>query len=233
MAKTGKRLAQAYEGIDRNTQYELAAAVKLVKEGAKAKFDETIEMAMNLGVDPRHADQMVRGVVSLPHGTGKTMRVAVFAKEAKAEEAQKAGADAVGAEDLMEAMQKGDLNYDRVIATPDMMAVVGRLGKFGFGIMKKKAKALGDEFAEAFRREVAEWLGVNLSREFAQLRGRGGPGGGGRGHRSDGGLHRRRPGLRAGPGSRPGHPGRGRVRHGGREPTPHRHPDAGPDRAHP
>jgi large subunit ribosomal protein L1 len=129
MAKTGKRLAQAYEGIDRNTQYELAAAVKLVKEGAKAKFDETIEMAMNLGVDPRHADQMVRGVVSLPHGTGKTMRVAVFAKEAKAEEAQKAGADAVGAEDLMEAMQKGDLNYDRVIATPDMMAVVGRLGK--------------------------------------------------------------------------------------------------------
>lgn len=129
MAKTGKRLAQAYEGIDRNTQYELTAAVKLVKDGAKAKFDETVEIAMNLGVDPRHADQMVRGVVSLPHGTGKTMRVAVFAKDAKAEEAQKAGADAVGAEDLMEAMQKGDLNYDRVIATPDMMAVVGRLGK--------------------------------------------------------------------------------------------------------
>ncbi|AUG52276.1 MULTISPECIES: 50S ribosomal protein L1 [Thalassospira] len=129
MAKTGKRLAQAYEGIDRNKQYELAAAIKLVKDGAKAKFDETVEIAMNLGVDPRHADQMVRGVVSLPHGTGKTMRVAVFAKDAKAEEAQKAGADAVGAEDLMTAMQGGDLNYDRVIATPDMMAVVGRLGK--------------------------------------------------------------------------------------------------------
>ncbi|OKH86219.1 50S ribosomal protein L1 [Thalassospira sp. TSL5-1] len=129
MAKTGKRLAQAYEGIDRNKQYELAAAIKLVKDGAKAKFDETVEIAMNLGVDPRHADQMVRGVVSLPHGTGKTMRVAVFAKDAKAEEAQKAGADTVGAEDLMTAMQGGDLNYDRVIATPDMMAVVGRLGK--------------------------------------------------------------------------------------------------------
>ncbi|OSQ35347.1 50S ribosomal protein L1 [Thalassospira mesophila] len=129
MAKTGKRLALAYEGVDRNKQYELAAAIKLVKDGAKAKFDETVEIAMNLGVDPRHADQMVRGVVSLPHGTGKTMRVAVFAKDAKAEEALKAGADTVGAEDLLTAMQGGDLNYDRVIATPDMMAFVGRLGK--------------------------------------------------------------------------------------------------------
>tara|TARA_R110001583_G_scaffold110031_1_gene258915 strand:+ start:1358 stop:2056 length:699 start_codon:yes stop_codon:yes gene_type:complete len=129
MAKTGKRLALAYEGVDRNKQYELVDAIKLVKDGAKAKFDETVEIAMNLGVDPRHADQMVRGVVSLPHGTGKTMRVAVFAKDAKAEEALKAGADTVGAEDLLTAMQGGDLNYDRVIATPDMMAFVGRLGK--------------------------------------------------------------------------------------------------------
>ncbi|OSQ35374.1 50S ribosomal protein L1 [Thalassospira sp. MCCC 1A01428] len=129
MAKTGKRLALAYEGVDRTKQYELAAAIKLVKDGAKAKFDETVEIAMNLGVDPRHADQMVRGVVSLPHGTGKTMRVAVFAKDAKAEEALKAGADTVGSDDLLAAMQGGDLNYDRVIATPDMMAFVGRLGK--------------------------------------------------------------------------------------------------------
>lgn len=129
MAKLGKRTRAAREAFAGKEELSVEQAVALIKSAASAKFDETVEIAMNLGVDPRHADQMVRGVVSLPHGTGKTMRVAVFAKDAKAEEAQKAGADAVGAEDLMEAMQKGDLNYDRVIATPDMMAVVGRLGK--------------------------------------------------------------------------------------------------------
>lgn len=129
MAKFGKRLRTAYEGVDKVKFYELAEASKLVKDGAKAKFDETIEIAVNLGVDPRHADQMVRGVVALPHGTGKTMRVAVFARDAKAEEAKAAGADLVGAEDLMEKIQGGEMNFDRVIATPDMMAVVGRLGK--------------------------------------------------------------------------------------------------------
>lgn len=129
MAKKGKRLAQAYEGCDRETVYGLAEAVTLVKNNAKAKFDETVEIAMNLGVDPRHADQMVRGVCPLPHGTGKTVRVAVFARDAKADEAKAAGADIVGAEDLMQAIQKGEMNFDRVIATPDMMAVVGRLGK--------------------------------------------------------------------------------------------------------
>jgi large subunit ribosomal protein L1 len=129
MAKTGKRLAQAYEGIDRNTQYELAAAVKLVKEGAKAKFDETIEIAVNLGVDPKHADQMVRGVVSLPNGTGKSVKVAVFAKGDKADEAKAAGAEYVGADDLAEMIQKGEMDFDRCIATPDMMMVVGKLGK--------------------------------------------------------------------------------------------------------
>lgn len=129
MAKVGKRLRTAYEGVDKVKLYEVAEASKLVKDGAKAKFDETIEIAVNLGVDPRHADQMVRGVVGLPHGTGKTMRVAVFARDAKAEEAKAAGADLVGAEDLMEQIQGGEMNFDRVIATPDMMAVVGRLGK--------------------------------------------------------------------------------------------------------
>ncbi len=129
MAKLGKRLKAAYEGVDKEAYYGVAEASKLVKDGAKAKFDETIEIAVNLGVDPRHADQMVRGVVALPHGTGKTMRVAVFARDAKAEEATAAGADLVGAEDLMEKIQGGEMNFDRVIATPDMMAVVGRLGK--------------------------------------------------------------------------------------------------------
>jgi large subunit ribosomal protein L1 len=129
MAIKGKRLKNAYEGIDRDAAYPLAEAVKLVKAGAQAKFDETIEVAINLGVDPRHADQMVRGVVALPHGTGKTVRVAVFAKDDKADEAKAAGADLVGAEDLMEAIQKGEMNFDRCIATPDMMAIVGRLGK--------------------------------------------------------------------------------------------------------
>ncbi|KJS45075.1 MAG: 50S ribosomal protein L1 [Rhodospirillaceae bacterium BRH_c57] len=129
MAKVGKRLKQAYVGIDRNAFYEIAEAVKVIKAGAKAKFDETIEVALNLGVDPRHADQMVRGVVELPHGTGKTLRVAVFAKGDKVKEAQDAGADIVGAEDLMERIQAGEMDFDRCIATPDMMGIVGRLGK--------------------------------------------------------------------------------------------------------
>ena len=129
MAKTSRNLKAAYAEIDRNKAYELSAAVALVKGHAKAKFDETIEISMNLGVDPRHADQMVRGVVAMPNGTGKSMRVAVFAKDAKADEAKAAGADLVGAEDLAEAIQNGEAGFDRVIATPDMMGVVGRLGK--------------------------------------------------------------------------------------------------------
>ena len=129
MRRNSKNLKAAYEAIDRNKSYVLAEAVAIIKGNAKAKFDETIEIAMNLGVDPRHADQMVRGVVSMPNGTGKTMRVAVFAKDAKADEAKAAGADLVGAEDLAEAIQNGESGFDRVIATPDMMGVVGRLGK--------------------------------------------------------------------------------------------------------
>ncbi len=129
MGKIAKRIAAAREGLDREKLHTIDEAVKLVKERASAKFDETVEVAVNLGVDPRHADQMVRGVCSLPHGTGRTVRVAVFAKGPKAEEAKKAGADVVGAEDLMEQVQGGEINFDKVIATPDMMAVVGRLGK--------------------------------------------------------------------------------------------------------
>ncbi len=130
MAKLSKKMKAAVETVDRNRSYALADAVALVKQNAAAtKFDETIEIAMNLGVDPRHADQMVRGVVAMPNGTGKTMRVAVFAKDAKADEARAAGADLVGAEDLADAIQGGQSDFDRVIATPDMMGVVGRLGK--------------------------------------------------------------------------------------------------------
>jgi large subunit ribosomal protein L1 len=129
MTKLGKRTDAARVGIDRKKLYALGDAVKMVKERAKAKFDETVEVAFNLGVDPRHADQMVRGVVNLPNGTGKTVRVAVFAKDAKADEARKAGADIVGAEDLVEIIQGGKIEFDRVIATPDMMPLVGRLGK--------------------------------------------------------------------------------------------------------
>ncbi|MEC8199783.1 MAG: 50S ribosomal protein L1, partial [Pseudomonadota bacterium] len=117
------------EGRDREAFYSVEDAVKFVKGNAKVKFDETVEIAMNLGIDPRHSDQQVRGVVQLPHGTGKSMRVAVFAKDAKAEDAKSAGADIVGAEDLAEKVQAGEIDFDRVIATPDMMAVVGRLGK--------------------------------------------------------------------------------------------------------
>ncbi len=130
MAKKGKKLRAAYETVDRDAAYSLGDAVKLIKAAAAdTKFDETVEIAMNLGVDPRHSDQNVRGAVSLPNGTGKSLRVAVFAKDAKAEEAKAAGADIVGAEDLAEQIQKGELDFDRCIATPDMMAVVGRLGK--------------------------------------------------------------------------------------------------------
>ncbi|NOX93738.1 MAG: 50S ribosomal protein L1 [Alphaproteobacteria bacterium] len=129
MAKAGKRIVAARETVERKKTYSVDEAVKIVKSAATAKFDETIEVAMNLGVDPRHADQMVRGVVSLPNGTGRDVRVAVFAKDAKAEEAKKAGADIVGAEDLMEKIQGGFMDFDRVIATPDMMPIVGRLGK--------------------------------------------------------------------------------------------------------
>jgi len=127
--KIAKRVAKAREGIDRDKSYGLDEAVKLLKERATAKFDETIEIAMNLGVDPRHADQMVRGVVNLPNGTGRNVRVAVFAKDAKADEAKAAGADIVGAEDLVAKVQGGEIDFDRCIATPDMMPLVGRLGK--------------------------------------------------------------------------------------------------------
>ena len=125
----GKRLRKARESLDRQKLYAVEEAVKLVKQNATAKFDETIEIAINLNVDPRHADQMVRGVIALPNGTGKTLRIAVFAKGDKAKEAQAAGADLVGAEDLAEKVQKGEINFDRVIAAPDMMPLVGRLGK--------------------------------------------------------------------------------------------------------
>src|SRR5210317_1105394 len=129
MAKLGKRTRAAREAFQGQENLTLEAAVALVKSNAKAKFDETIEIAMNLGVDTRHADQMVRGVIGLPNGTGKTVRVAVFARDAKADEAKAAGADIVGAEDLMETIQSGKIEFDRCIATPDMMPIVGRLGK--------------------------------------------------------------------------------------------------------
>ena len=125
----GKRLKNIADKIDKNQDYLLVDAVKLVKENATAKFDETIEVAMNLGVDPRHADQMVRGMVQLPHGTGKTVRVAVFARGDKAEEARASGADIVGAEDLAEKIEGGEIGFDRCISTPDLMPVVGKLGR--------------------------------------------------------------------------------------------------------
>ncbi len=128
MAKN-KRIAAAYASIERNKLYALKDAVALIRDNARAKFDETVEIAINLGVDPRYADQMVRGLMSLPHGTGKTLRVAVFARGERAEEAKAAGADIVGDEDLAEKVQAGQVDFDRCIATPDMMALVGRLGK--------------------------------------------------------------------------------------------------------
>ncbi|MCQ8781796.1 50S ribosomal protein L1 [Mangrovibrevibacter kandeliae] len=129
MAKIGKRITKAREGLDPTKLYALSDAVSLLKERASVKFDETVEIAMNLGVDPRHADQMVRGVVNLPNGTGRTVRVAVFARGDKADEAKAAGADIVGAEELVAEVQAGTINFDRAIATPDMMGLVGRLGK--------------------------------------------------------------------------------------------------------
>ena len=129
MAKIGKRLRQAKEHVDRERTYALGEAIALVKNGAKAKFDETVEMSVGLGVDPRHADQMVRGVVALPHGTGKSVRVAVFAKGDKADAAREAGADVVGDDDLAAEVQGGKIEFDRCIATPDMMPVVGKLGR--------------------------------------------------------------------------------------------------------
>ena len=129
MAKFGKRTTAARASFEGKASVTIAEAVSLIKASAVAKFDESIDIAMNLGVDPRHADQMVRGVIGMPNGTGKTMRVAVFARDAKADEAKAAGADIVGAEDLMEIVQGGTIDFDRCIATPDMMGVVGRLGK--------------------------------------------------------------------------------------------------------
>lgn len=129
MVKLTRRQKAAAEAVDRNKYYALDEAVGIIKSHAKSKFDETVEIAMNLGVDPRHADQMVRGVIQLPNGTGKSVKVAVFARGDKADEAKAAGADLVGAEDLMEKIQGGEMDFDRCIATPDMMAVVGRLGK--------------------------------------------------------------------------------------------------------
>ena len=129
MAQLGKRLKQAYDGIDPVNFYDIKDAVKLVKSRSKAKFDETVEIAMNLAVDPRKSDQNLRGTVMLPHGTGKSLRVAVFARGDRAKEAEAAGADLVGAEDLAEKVQAGTIDFDRCIATPDMMAIVGRLGK--------------------------------------------------------------------------------------------------------
>lgn len=129
MAGVGKRLKKVYENLDSTKTYTLTEAVKIIKSHATAKFDETIEIAVNLNIDPRKADQNLRGVVQLPHGTGKTYRVAVFAKGPKAQEAQDAGADIVGAEDLAEKIQAGDIQFDRCIATPDMMGIVGRVGR--------------------------------------------------------------------------------------------------------
>jgi large subunit ribosomal protein L1 len=154
MAKIGKRLAKAVQDLDRDKSYEVAEAVKMVKERATAKFDETIEISMNLGVDPRHADQMVRGMLSLPNGTGKSVRVAVFAKGDKIDEATGAGADLVGGDELAEKVQKGEIDFDRCIATPDMMAVVGKLGKIlgPRGLMPNpKLGTVTQDVAEAVR----------------------------------------------------------------------------------
>lgn len=129
MAKVGKRIREARQQVDRNKAYSLDEAIKLVKSASSVKFDETVDIALNLGVDPKHADQVVRGVCQLPNGSGRTVRVAVFARGAKADEAKAAGADVVGAEDLFEQVQRGEINFDRCIATPDMMGLVGRLGK--------------------------------------------------------------------------------------------------------
>ena len=165
MASKGKRLKSAYENIDREAFYGVSEAVRVIKESASTKFDETVEIAINLGIDPRHADQMVRGVIALPHGTGKETRVAVFAKGDKADEAKAAGADVVGAEDLAEIVQKGEIDFDRCIASPDMMAVVGRLGKIlgPRGLMPNPK--LGTVTANRWRRRREDnWNSVPKSR---------------------------------------------------------------------
>jgi large subunit ribosomal protein L1 len=152
MARRGKRIRQAAEGIDRRQTHTVDEAVKLIKERATARFDETVEIAVNLGVDPRHADQMVRGVVTLPNGRGRDVRVAVFARGDKAEEAKKAGAEVVGAEDLVERIQQGEIDFEKCIATPDMMPLVGRLGKIlgPRGLMPNpKVGTVTDNVAEA------------------------------------------------------------------------------------
>lgn len=154
MAKLTKRMQQVRDGIDRDLMYGLDEAVKLVKARATAKFDETVEIAMNLGVDPRHADQVVRGVCNLPNGTGRTVKVAVFAKDEKAEEAKAAGADIVGADDLADQVLKGTIDFDRCIATPDMMPVVGKLGKVlgPRGLMPNpKVGTVTNDLAEAIK----------------------------------------------------------------------------------
>ena len=140
MVKVTKRVAASRDGLDSSKHYALDEAVYLIKDKATAKFDETIELAVNLGVDPRHADQMVRGVVSLPNGTGRSVRVAVFARGPKADEARAAGADIVGADDLVETVQRGEINFDKVVATPDMMPLVGRLGKVLGSIFLNQSK---------------------------------------------------------------------------------------------
>ena len=157
----GKRTKAIREGVDREKSYPIAEAVKLVKERAKAKFDETIEIAMNLGVDPTHADQMVRGVVTLPNGSGRTLRVGVFARGAKADEAKAAGADVVGAEDLVEKVSKGEIDFDRCIATPDLMPLVGRLGKVlgPRGIMPNPKVGTGDHGRHQCRKGCEGRLG--------------------------------------------------------------------------
>jgi large subunit ribosomal protein L1 len=154
MAKLGKRLTKAYENIDKEKIYTVDEAVKVLKEAPKAKFDETVEIVMSLGVDPKYADQMVRGFVSMPNGTGKTIRVAVFAKGEKLEEAKKAGAELFGGEDLLEKIQAGEMGFERCIATPDMMGVVGRLGKVlgPRGLMPNpKLGTVTNEIAEAVK----------------------------------------------------------------------------------
>ncbi len=154
MSNLGKRTRKIRDGVDRDQLYPLNDAVRMVKERAVAKFDETIEVAVNLGVDPRHADQMVRGVANLPNGSGRSARVAVFARGDRAEEAKKAGADVVGAEDLVEQVQKGTIDFDRCIATPDMMPLVGRLGKIlgPRGLMPNpKVGTVTNDVAQAIR----------------------------------------------------------------------------------
>ena len=154
MAKLGKRLTKAYENIDKEKIYTVDEAIKVLKEAPKAKFDETVEIVMSLGVDPKYADQMVRGFVSMPNGTGKTIRVAVFAKGEKLEEAKKAGAELFGGEDLLEKIQAGEMGFERCIATPDMMGVVGRLGKVlgPRGLMPNpKLGTVTNEIAEAVK----------------------------------------------------------------------------------